>query len=199
MRPKTDRSLPVDDIWAGYFKKRRYWFLACVPVLLLLLGVNVLKTAAAALMAVAAVTLAVIAILVIAMRQRIRRTARRLTSSEHPFFTEAILLRDAIVGTGEPWATLQATGRATLLGTAGVLSLDGEGLHWTSSIHRPQVRIDLHPIDVQRCELRKLGWWMSGLGVWTNNGERLAILLPGVDRPSAERSVAALRTAAASG
>jgi hypothetical protein len=199
MVTSRDCSLPEGDIWNGYYQRRRYWFLGGVPALLLVLGLNLFQVSVAGLAVVMVGTLTFIAILVVVGRNRIRRLARGLMSGQGTFSTEAVLLGDAIIGTGEPWESLRAASHKTQLGLAGLLLLDSEGLYWISSNNRLNLKVHLRPMDVDRFELQHLGWWMSGLGVWTANGERLGILLPRVDREMAERSIARFGRARSSG
>lgn len=191
---KAQETEPSQEmqIWEGYYRRRRYWFVGVVPALLVVLGINLFETSAPGLIAGVSVALIVVAMLVVVERRRIRRTAQHLTSSQATFCGEAIILGDAIVGSVEPWSSLQVAARHKQLGLAGLLSLDPQGLHWVSSVHRRNLRIDLRPVDIDRYELRQLGWWMSGLAVWTITGERLAVLLPRLDRQAAERSLAGI-------
>lgn len=185
MKAKWARK-PDHEMWDGYYRRRRYWFFAVVPALILLLALNLMSVSMVDLLAVVSIMLILIAILVAVATWRIRRT-RGLVGAREAFSAEAVLLGDGIVGSVEPWVTLRNAARHKQLGLAGVFKVDPQGLHWISSLHRPALQIDLEPAEIKRCEFVHLGWWMSGLGVWTTSGERLAILLPRLDRATAER------------
>ena len=188
MKGKRERK-PDHEMWEGYYRRRRFWFFAVVPALSLLLALNLMTVPIVDLLVVVSIMLISISIPVAVARWRIRR-ARGLVGAREAFSAEAVLLGDGIVGTVEPWVTLRNAAGHKQLGLAGVFKVDPQGLHWISSLHRPALQIYLEPTEIERCEFVHLGWWMSGLGVWTTSGERLAILLPRLDRATAERSLA---------
>ena len=189
---KAAGSPPRDDIWKGYYRRRRLWFLGVAPALVLLIAINAANATAAGLLAVCFVTAVVIAAFVLAARFRLRRMARAFAAMDSTFCGEAVVHGEALMGDGELLRALHAASRGKPLGIPGMMSIDPVGLHWVSTGHKPELRLELQPQQCTHWQLTPLGFWMSGLAIWTTGGDRVAFLLPKADREAAGRALAKL-------